>query len=393
MNWKTAQDIEDNKYNLPGDWLKMEYFEALNILFRIENALRIFVYIVLKNKFQDKWKDLSITSDDEESSTISAIAKKRISQDKNYAYLGFEINSPLLHLTSGELIRIVTSESYWKFFKNYFLGTKEIMKNKLDEIGNVRNSVAHFRPIKKGDIELIKQNSIHTLSEVEKTIVDLINCVDTVPTNTEDTWYKETVTIGTELCTLKFKQSQNEEWVRIILLFNCSNNSGQKYGVGYTFKTFNIKVNNLLNEYRELSKLAICITENNPYLYTKTPETSIISKEIKFTFSKECVDKFYPVLKAEFEKVVLQISNEFTLIKEDNLARGKIVESFTCSFTKNRDSEFFELKNERFYTTPTQFTPVEFWGTLNHASRNFITATDTYPWMPVVISEDKDALF
>ena len=131
MNWKEAKNEELNKYDLPGNWLNIEYFEALNILFRVENSLRIFVYIILKNQFQDKWKDLSVTSDDSESSTINAIAKKRISQDKNYAYLGFVMTSPLLHLTSGELIRIIISDTYWKYFKTYFPGSREIIKNKL----------------------------------------------------------------------------------------------------------------------------------------------------------------------------------------------------------------------------------------------------------------------
>jgi len=77
MEWKESNNIENNNYNLPGDWLKIEYFEALNILFRIENSLRVFVYVILKNQYKDKWKELSITSDDAETSTIGAIAKKR----------------------------------------------------------------------------------------------------------------------------------------------------------------------------------------------------------------------------------------------------------------------------------------------------------------------------
>ncbi|MBK6949924.1 MAG: hypothetical protein IPH16_19265 [Haliscomenobacter sp.] len=120
MNWKQAKNTVENLYDIPGDWLKIEYFEALNILFRVENSLRVFVYIILKNGFQDKWKDLSITSDDAENSTIGAIAKNGLLRHKNYAYLGFVLNSPLLHLTSGELIRVITSDAYWKLFKNYF---------------------------------------------------------------------------------------------------------------------------------------------------------------------------------------------------------------------------------------------------------------------------------
>ena len=57
MIWQEAKNTENNSYDLPGDWLKIEYFEALNILFRIENSLRVFVFIILKNEFQCKWKE------------------------------------------------------------------------------------------------------------------------------------------------------------------------------------------------------------------------------------------------------------------------------------------------------------------------------------------------
>ena len=392
MNWKAAQHIDGNKFDLPGDWLKIEYFEALNILFRIENSLRVFVYVILKNQFQDKWKELSITSDDEESSTISAIAKKRISQDRNYAYLGYDLNSPLLHLTSGELIRIITSESYWKYFKSYFLGTKEIMKNKLDEIGNVRNSVAHFRPIKKGDIELIKQNSIHALTEIERTLKDFVSCPDIVPTNTEDNWYKEIITIGTEECKISFRQSKNEEWIKIILTFNAAILIKEKAWNGFRLKTLNLKVNNLLNLYKELSKLTICVTEMTPPVYTKTPENIIISKQVRFTFSRKCVELNYSIIKTELESILLQISKEVALIREDHLARGKLIEIVNCSLDKG-GGEYYSLFAEQLKTDLDEESPVEFWGSLNVASRNFITDTDKYPWMPVDISEDKDTPF
>lgn len=393
MDWKEAKYIEDNKYDLPGDWLKIEYFEALNILFRIENSLRVFVYIILKNEYQDKWKDLSVTSDDAESSTIGAIAKKRFSQDKNYAYLGYALTSPLLHLTSGELIRIITSDSYWKLFKNYFLGSREIIKNKLDEIGNVRNSLAHFRPLKRGDIELVKQNSIHTLSEIEKTLKDFISCPDIVPTNTDEKWYKEIITIGSEECKLSFNQSKKEEWIRLIITFNSPIFKENNSWLGYYIKTVNLKTDGILLNYPNLTKHTICVTDVKPSSYTKTPETESIKKSIKFTFSKSSIEKHYSSIKIEIEKLLLQISSELTLIKEDNLARGKLIEIVDCKFEKQNDSEYFFLNASVFETELNEESPVEFWGTIAFSSNNFITHTDKYPWMPVTISEDKDLLF
>lgn len=394
MNWKQAKHIDDNKYDLPGDWLQIEYFEALNMLFRIENSLRVFVYIILKNEFQDKWKTLSLTSDDAEDSSIGAMAKKRLSQDKNYAYLGYVISSPLLHLTSGELIRIITSDSYWKLFKSYFPGSKEIMRNKLDEIGNVRNSLAHFRPIKKGDIDLVKQNSIHTLSVIEKTIEDFITCRHIVPTNTGEQWYTELGSIGTEHCTLSFNQSENEDWIKIVLWFNPPIlSSYSNYRTGQSFTTLNLNANNLLLLNSNLTKYIICATESLPSKYTTDINRIEARKNLMFTLSRQSVAKHYAEIKTEFEKIILDISKEIALIKEDNLAKGKLVQVIEGEFFKPKDNGFYLYDGESFQTEIDENSPVEFWGTLKYSSKNFITDSDTYPWMPTNISEDKGLPF
>lgn len=390
MEWKKSQHLKQNNYSLPGDWLDIEYFEALNILFRIENSLRIFVYIVLKDQYKEKWNELAITSDDAESSTIKSIAKKRLAQDKNYAYLGYVLNSPLLHLTSGELIRIITSDSYWKYFKGYFLGSREIIKNKLDEIGNVRNSLAHFRPIKEGDLDLVKQNSIHTLSEIEKTVIDIINCPDTVPTNTEDLWYNELITLGTENVNVSFKQSINEKWITLELEFKPPKLSlkNSVFG-GQDLKTANLKTDKVLTNFPKLAKHLICATETLPFVFTKNPESAFIKMQIRMTFSKECIAKEYASIKSELQKILIQISQELDLIKEDNLARGKLIEVVNCHLEKSGESEYFTAKQEVFRTNLDEDSPVEFWGTINRAGTNYLTNTDKYPWMPVKISHDK----
>lgn len=224
MEWQKATEKEKNVFEIPARWLLIHYYEALTILFRIENALRIFVFAVLKNELQDKWADINITSDDSEEGTIKSIAKKRINQASSYGYLGFDITCSVMHLTSGELIRLITSNSYWKYFNKFFLGSKEIIKNKLDEIGNIRNSIAHFRPIKEDDVDVVKQNAKHVLAKIEESIFEMTSCKNIVPTNTVDDWYKDLKTIGTENCILSFNQSSDEQWVKIKLEYNCYSN-------------------------------------------------------------------------------------------------------------------------------------------------------------------------
>lgn len=78
-----------------------------------------------------------------------------------FGYLGFDITAPLMHLTSGELVELIVGNAYWPKFHHSFKGNKEIIKNKLLEIGNIRNSLAHFRPIRPDDIGLVKKYSAH----------------------------------------------------------------------------------------------------------------------------------------------------------------------------------------------------------------------------------------
>ena len=120
MDWKSATTKDDGTISVPERWLHLHYYEALNILFRMENALRVFVYVVLKNKFKENWAQTTLQTVDEEKSTIAATAAKRIAQAKGYGYLGYEISSPLMYLNSGELTRIITSEPYWELFKPFF---------------------------------------------------------------------------------------------------------------------------------------------------------------------------------------------------------------------------------------------------------------------------------
>ena len=112
------------------------------------------------------------------------------------------------------------------------------MKNKLDEIGNVRNSLAHFRPIKEGDVELIKQNAEHTLLNIEKHISQLTKCLDIVPTNTIDPWYSNIRTIGNEYLKLRFQQSKDKQWIKFLFDFNPPILECNKYyGETYYYKT------------------------------------------------------------------------------------------------------------------------------------------------------------
>jgi hypothetical protein len=60
MDWKSVTSKGDDAVSIPKRWLYIHYYEALNILFRMENALRVFVYAILKNEYQEKWADATV---------------------------------------------------------------------------------------------------------------------------------------------------------------------------------------------------------------------------------------------------------------------------------------------------------------------------------------------
>jgi hypothetical protein len=50
----------------------------------MENALRVFVYVVLKNNFLERWTETALQTTDGDESTIAATAAKRVTQAKGF---------------------------------------------------------------------------------------------------------------------------------------------------------------------------------------------------------------------------------------------------------------------------------------------------------------------
>lgn len=391
MKWKKATyNKEDSTYDIPDGWLYMHYYEALSILFRFENSLRVFVYIILKNIYNEKWLDITIVSDDSQSGTINSISKKRLSQDRDFAYLGYSITSPLMFLTSGELIRLITDESYWKHFKKYFLGSKEIIKNKLDEIGNVRNSLAHFRPIKEDDLDLIKQNTKHVLTKIEQFIVDMLRCDEIVPSNTEHEWYKQFKILGTDISKLSFNHSKDKEWLRITLLYECNTVTRMKYSEKYIgFQSLNLISNAILKDFKNITKYITYLSEYQITSYMNKDNSAKFNKVLHFCFNTQVFSTNFEIIKNDFEKMLLKISEETELVLQDNLARGKLIEIVrsTARF-KEGNFNYWEFQNHNFKVISTGEDPTEYWGDFHENSNDFVSNTSKFPWFQIKISED-----
>jgi hypothetical protein len=400
MIWNKINHIDNLncKIEIPTEWLLPHYYEAVNVLFRFENTLRVFAYIILKKNLGMKWADISIDSEDNTQSTLKAIAKKRQSQDSNFGYLGYTFSSPMLYLTSGELFKMITHDSYWKYFKNWFLGSKEIIKNKFEEIINVRNAFAHFRPLKQDDVEVVKQNILHLMNKIENQIGQIINNNDRVPSNTKDEWYQSLKSLGNELCNTTFFQSQDREWIRITLIFNCPVNWFRRFvSKRIMVDTFTIETIPILLKYKELSNNSIYISETIPSLYQSSNWKSSINKRINFLFPREILQSNFSLLEDNFKNLLDDIKNEVEMIQQDNMARGELVHSVRLyGFSEQLEdgSLNVDIDTSDLSSIENEEVLPEFWGQISYFSgKHYLSHATQFPWMSERISNIEDIEF
>lgn len=392
MEWlRHSKNQENETITIPDNWIYIHYYEALSLLFRIENALRVFVYIVLKAEVGETWENLEISSDENSKTSIKALARQRIEQNRAFGYLSYPINPPLMHLTSGELVRLVIHDSYWKYFKSYFMAAKNVVTLKLQEIGNIRNALAHFRPIKTDDVEVVKQNANQVLATVEKTLVDIIRCDQGVPTNTDDEWYSALRSVGTQRAQLSFSQSVDNNWVRINMRYFppiLSQNAGIG-GKSLIYKVVNIRPLDVLKYYVGLSTSVIFISESVPYKFMPKDLKPKFEKQLRFIFNRKTLSERHDKLKRQFEELLKQIDEETDLLFDDQLARGKLLNSCMIYAKQGSDEDHHRwfINSNSLLTPPQEDYPAEFWWPLDAFDSDFISNTQEYPWMPVPVSE------
>lgn len=387
MDWLNSEKKEDGTFVIPKRWLHIHYYEALNILFRYENSLRVLVYSVLKNKYFDKWTGCSFG----ESKSISGIAKSRIRQAQSFGYLGYEVSCPIMHLTSGELVEIITADSYWALFKPYFKGSKEIIKTKFLEINTVRNSLAHFRPIKEDDINLLQQNTKHTLMGVEEYLIEAITCKNNVPTNTDDSWYKSIKPIGASPTRIDVFQSRNGEWIRVQLAYSPAVLQQSSWSTTYiSFRLTSLKSPEIIRSFSALSKHVTYLSEDTSY--ARIQEEGKLEgciKYVNFVFRLTVLQEHHDEIKQDLENLVLQISEETELITQDNLACGKLVEpvSTMARVVESGESKYWQFENQPLKVAVAPDDPPEYWGEVDSFISDFVSGAYIFPWMQAHVSE------
>lgn len=386
MEWDQASKKDDAMF-IPDTWIRIHYYDALNTLFRLENSLRVFVYVVLKNRLLDKWSTINITTDDANAATMGDIAKARRNQAKDFGYLGYDINCPVMYLTSGELIRIITDDRYWKYFNSYFPASRQTVKNKLDEIGVIRNSLAHFRPLKSDDVEVIKNNANHALSEVEHFLEELGSCFDIVPTNTQENWYLSLSNLSTELCKLTLRQCEDQIWVNLDFKYHCKviiTHPGP--ATFHRYRILNIATPSILEQCPNITKYATCLTEEYASSDgTYTPASPSFSKAFSILFNRDVIRNYYQDIRNDIDLLLKTIEAETGLISNDNLARGKLVSVAPISAEKEKTSQSWSIHARATLSPVNKDSLPEYWGNVYIGS--MFTFTNRYPWMPIDVSE------
>lgn len=387
MDWQQPELKDDGSVKIPATWLYNHYYEALNALFRIENSLRTFVFIVLKDNKKLAWTQLSLKTEDGNETTIESIAKRRLSQDRVFGYLGYPIASPLMHLTSGELIRIILSDAYWPMFSKHFPAQREIVQTKLEEIGNVRNALAHFRPIARDDVQVVKQNANQVLSGVESLLVSVVNCIDNIPTNSKHAWYKNLKMLSGPYVQLQFNQSIDTKWVRIGIKYACPTVSTPSLYEKYrSYKVLTINTPRILIDSKTILPNVIFVSEQIPYTVMPADGIPSFSKTVRLLFSPETLADKHEELKKELEELLARITNETDLIKEDNLARGDIVQGVSVSASRDAETPW-QIDSRNLRSPSSNNDPSEYWAGHPFWGTDFLSNTESFPWMPVKIAE------
>ena len=109
-------------------------------------------------------------------------------------------------------------------------------------------------------------------------------------------------------------------------------------------------------------------------------------------FSRKILTENYEIIKSNIENLLSKISEETELIKEDNLARGEILEVAVAYVSLREGLEsgsesYWWTDLGRFECVVREDDPPEYWGTIFYILRGgFVADMSKYPWMPGKIS-------
>jgi hypothetical protein len=111
-------------------------------------------------------------------------------------------------------------------------------------------------------------------------------------------------------------------------------------------------------------------------------------KTVGLTFSRRTLSEAHAEIKECLEGVLTHIAKETDLLREDQLARGKLVSVTTVRANRHKqDDTLWWSVGHRQLESPTPAGELpEYWGDIS-AGSDFVSDTEDYPWMPVKVCE------
>jgi hypothetical protein len=227
---------------------------------------------------------------------------------------------------------------------------------------------------------------------IEECLSEITRTHNVVPTNTEDEWYADIVSLGTELCQLQMYQSNNEKWIRIEISFKAKILDRQKYTdtfIGY--QVAKLVSQAIITQYENIRKYVSYVSEYVPY--TSMPEdfSPNFMKNVSFIFSKDVLESSKDDIQKDIKDLILQIENEVELVEKDNLAKGKLIETIRsyADYKENSENPSWIIDTSQLSCPFCEEDPAEYWADIGLYHSDFISGSNKYPWMPSAISKQE----
>lgn len=372
---------------LPSSWLHAHYFDGFNALFRIENALRVFAYIVLKNALSSEYVGCKAA----EGKSIAEISRQRRSQDQAYGYLAYQSECPFLYLGTGELVELMLSEGLWKHFGPYFDGDKGVISVKLGELVKIRNSLAHFRPLKPGDVEYAKEIASQLLLKVEGVIGEIYSCHRPVAGSLRDRWVQAVEPTSFTHSKLDLRESPAGKWVAIQLEYEAPVWAVDAHASWLNCSVCRLDAAATARALDCVKAWAIAFYEQVRAKGTLDDGQPEFSKQLTMVLSRSSLEDHWDAIMDQLRIMQDRVDSETTGVSSGNLVRGELVEPRYVFARKDDGGASWTVHSSNLESPAQANDPVEYWGTLSSwgvPSFEYLTAVSRYPWMTVDISRD-----
>ena len=366
------------------------YFDAQNMLFRIENSLRFLVFVVLKDALGQTWRGAQIPAPDGAGgTTIDAKASQRIRQSQALGHVGLQVSCPMLHLTTGELAGLILSDAYWKHFAPYFVAKREVVKLKFDEITQVRNALAHCRPLREEDVDLVAVNSRHLFPKVTAALSELFSTKSPVPTNTPAAWYKSLGNVVIQPLTAELSTCMTSAWIELRLRFVFPVSYEPLSKTFQRWTAYAVCIPAILDLMRSASGACVILSERRAYLSGSPVPPSELVKTAVLVFGARRLAELHAEIRNEVVTLASEVQRQVLALQTDPLSAQPLVRLLR-GYCQLNDQGLWYFEGNNPVDAVQDASPPEFLGVEGtFPASEFTEAASTFPWFPTHICKDE----